>query len=156
MRSVYDKDEMITEDDLFFVCYMVERLSRKLSLHNRDVINQIEPEEWRRLISLADVLHALNPLQVEDDWIRDYQLTEGNYHILDVDPAFTEHIPTDLEMGKVYQRLMLDTMTPDEDYVDAMIRVYNDAICEKLDDYDCGAFYEPSNVIARAYRQGGF
>ena len=37
-----------------------------------------------------------------------------------------------------------------------MIRIYNDDICEKLDTYDCGAYYEPSYVIARAYKEGGF
>ncbi len=39
---------------------------------------------------------------------------------------------------------------------DEMIRIYNDDICEKLDTYDCGAYYEPSYVIARAYKEGGF
>jgi len=57
---------------------------------------------------------------------------------------------------KVYTRLILDTMEPDEDYIHALIRIYNDEICEKLDLYDCGAYYEPSYVIPRAYKEGGF
>ena len=28
-------------------------------------------------------------------------------------------------MGKVYQRLISDTLVPEEDYVDGIIRVYN-------------------------------
>jgi hypothetical protein len=43
-----------------------------------------------------------------------------------------------------------------EDYVDGMIRVYNDPICEVIDNYNCSAYYEPSYVIARAYLSGGF
>lgn len=156
MKNVFYEDETVTENDLFFICYMIERIARRLSCHNRDIINQISPGEWRRLISLADVLHSENPLQVEADWIRDYDLKEGDFHILDVDPYYTEHIPTELQMGKVYQRLIVDTMESGEDYIDAMMRIYNDDICEKLDDYDCGAFYEPSPCIAHAYRQGGF
>ena len=40
--------------------------------------------------------------------------------------------------------------------ISTMYRVYNDAICDIIDDYDCGAFYEPSYCIVRAYRDGGF
>lgn len=59
-------------------------------------------------------------------------------------------------MGRVFKRLILDTALPDEDYVDGMIRIFNDPICEKIDDYDCGAYCEPSCFIARACINGGF
>lgn len=39
---------------------------------------------------------------------------------------------------------------------EAIIRVYNDEICEVLDNYNASAYYEPSYVIARAYQNGGF
>ena len=39
---------------------------------------------------------------------------------------------------------------------DRIIRVYNDRICEVIDNYNGSAFYEPSYVIARAYQAGGF
>lgn len=41
-------------------------------------------------------------------------------------------------------------------YVDGIMRVYNDEICDVIDNYNCSAFYEPSYVIARAYQNGGF
>ena len=59
-------------------------------------------------------------------------------------------------MGKVYMRLILATLQPDEDYVQAMLRVYNNPICEVIDNYNASAYYEPSYVIARAYNDGGF
>ena len=43
-----------------------------------------------------------------------------------------------------------------ETEVEGIIRVYNDEICDKIDKYNCSAYYEPSYVIARAYNQGGF
>lgn len=156
MKNVFYEDETVTENDLLFICYMIERIARKMNRHNREIVNQIPAEEWRRLISLADVLHCENPLQVEADWIEDYHLTKGDFRVLDVETEYVGHIPTELQMGKVYQRLIVDTIEPAEDYIDAMIRIYNDEICEKLDDYNCGAFYEPSYCIVRAYRQAGF
>ena len=59
-------------------------------------------------------------------------------------------------MGTVYCRLIVNTLSSKEDYVDGIIRVYNDDICEVIDNYNCSAFYEPSYVIARAYQNGGF
>jgi len=65
-------------------------------------------------------------------------------------------IPSPLDMGAVYQRLIRDTLTSKEDFIDGIIRVYNNEICDVIDNYNCSAFYEPSYVIARAYQNGGF
>ena len=43
-----------------------------------------------------------------------------------------------------------------ENEVDGIIRVYNNPICDVIDNYNCSAYYEPSYVIARAYQNGGF
>lgn len=156
MTNKYFQDEEITENDLYFLCYMIERVARKLHQRNSYVVNHISKEEWLRLISLANVLHCENPLKVEDDWIKDYQLVSGSFSIENVDPDLVNEIPTAIQMGKVYTRLILSTMKPNEDYVDGLIRVYNDDICLTIDNYNCSAYYEPSYVITRAYNEGGF
>lgn len=156
MTNIYFENEMITENDLYFLCYMIERVARKLHQRNKYIVNTISREEWMRLISLANVLHCENPLKIEDEWIKEYQLKEGDFDIKDTDTDLVTNIPTETQMGKVYKRLIVDTQLPEEDYIDGIIRVYNDAICEKLDDYNCGAYFEPSYVIARAYNENGF
>lgn len=97
-----------------------------------------------------------NPLKIEDEWIEEYELKEGDFDILQINPDLVSHIPTETQMGKVYTRLIVDTLSAKEDYVDGMIRVYNDEICEIIDNYNSSAYYEPSYVIARAYNEGGF
>lgn len=149
-------DEEITENDLYFLCYMIERVSRKLQQRNRYVVNHISRDEWVRLISLANVLHCENPLKIEDEWIEEYDLEKGEFNIYAVNPDLVEHIPTETQMGKVYMRLIVDTLTSEENYVDGLIRVYNNEICNTLDNYNCSAYYEPSYVIAKAYNEGGF
>ena len=59
-------------------------------------------------------------------------------------------------MGKVYMRLILMTMDSGEDYAHAILRVYNNPICEIIDDYNCSAYYDPSPFIARSYYAGSF
>ena len=156
MTNIFFPDEQITRNDIYFLCYMIERIARKLHQKNSYVVNNVSKSEWLRLISLADVLHCENPEKIEEEWIQEYKLEGGEFDVLKVNPELVHHIPTPTQMGKVYTRLIMDTLLPNENYVEGLIRVYNDEICEKIDDYNCSAFYEPSYVIARAYIEGGF
>ena len=156
MTNKFFPEEQISENDLYFLCYMVERVARKLHRKNKYVVNSIPKDEWERLISLANVLHCENPLKIEAEWIEEYKLTKGNFDITDVDLELVDKIPSETQMGKVYTRLILSTLQPEEDYIDGMIRVYNDEICDTIDNYNSSAYYEPSYVITRAYNNGGF
>lgn len=156
MINIYFPDELIQKDDVYFICYMTERVARKIHQHNSYVINKIGKQNLEHLISVANVLHCKNPIEVEDEWISDYKLENGNINVADVDTELVEKIPTATQMGKVYQRLIFDTALPQESEVDGIIRVYNDPICKVIDNYNCSAYYEPSYVIARAYQNGGF
>ena len=156
MKNKYFPDEEIQINDLYFMCYMIERVARHIHQKNKYVVNTIGKDELYHFISCANVLHCENPLKVEEDWINNYNLKNSDYDITDVDKELATRIPTPLEIGEVYQRLIIDTMTSKENYVEGILRVYNDDICEVIDNYNGSAFYEPSYVIARAYQNGGF
>lgn len=156
MKNIYFPDEEITWDDVYFVCYMIERVARKLHQRNKYVVNRIGKVELEHLLSVANPTHARNPLEVEAMWIEEYGLVEGDFDVTDVDPELATVIPSPTQMGKVYCRLVYDTRQYGESESEAMIRVYNDELCEKIDDYNCSAFYEPSYVVARAMLEGGF
>ena len=156
MTNKYFPDEEIQKNDLYFICYMIERVARKIHQKNRYVVNRIGKDELYHLISVANVLHAENPKDVEDDWIAVYQLKKGDFDIADVNKELVRQIPSAMQMGKVYQRLIVDTALWNENYVDGICRVYNNDICDIIDNYNCSAYYEPSYIIARAYQNGGF
>lgn len=156
MKNIYFPDEEIEINDLYFICYMIERVARHIHQRNKYVVNTIGKEGLYHLISVANVLHCENPLKVENDWIKDYDLENSNYDVTKVDRELVRSIPSPLEMGEVYQRLITDTLATNEDYVDGIMRVYNNSICEVIDNYNCSAYYEPSYVVARAYQAGGF
>lgn len=156
MTNIFFPEEQITENDLYFVCYMVERVARKLHQSNKYVVNHISKTEWLRLLSLSNVLHCENPLKIENEWIEEYGLQMGDFDICNVDSDLNVNIPSETQMGKVYMRLILDTLLPNEDFADGILRVYNHPICETIDNYNSSAFYEPSYVIARAYKKGEF
>lgn len=156
MTNVFFPEDQISTDDLYFVCYMIERTARQLKQPNKYVANMMGHDELAKKLSLADVLHSANPLAVASDWIEEYELQPGNFDVTQVDAELCPEIPTATQMGKVYKRLILNTMQSNEDYADAIIRVYNNPICEVIDNYNTSAYYEPSPYIARSYYAGGF
>lgn len=156
MQNVFFPNETVAEDDLYFMCALVERIARKQHIRNRDVVNHLGYRVLCEKLSLAQVLHCENPLKVTADFIEDYNIPSGSFDITDIDRNLTPDIPTPLQMGAVYKRLILMTLEEDEDYAQGMLRVYNDWICEKIDDYSCSAYYEPSYCLVKAYYAGTF
>lgn len=156
MTNVFFPDEQISNDDVYFVCYMIERIARQLKQPKKYVVNVMGHDELAKKLSLADTLHSENPLAVEADWIDEFHLQQGQYDVTKVNPELCQTIPTATQMGKVYKRLIINTLQPNEDYANAILRVYNDPICDIIDNYDTSAYYEPSQYIARSYYAGSF
>lgn len=153
MKNKYFQEEDIKYDDLFFVCYMIERVARKLHQPNSYIVNKIGYDNLYHLISVAQTLHCLNPLQVESDWINDYNLQFGQFDITNVDTELCQNIPTEIQMGKVYARLISSV---NEDYLQGIFEVYNSDISKIIDDYNSSAYYEPSYILTKAYYDGHF
>ena len=135
---------------------MTERVARHLKQPNKYVVNAMGHDELAKKLSLADVLHSENPLAVEAAWIEEYHLENGNYDVTNVSKDLCPNLPTATQMGKVYKRLILNTLQPEEDFADAILRVYNNPICSIIDNYNSSAYYEPSPYIARSYYAGRF
>ena len=74
-------NEPIVENDLFFICFMIEKTSRFLHQRNKYVVNQIGYAHLYHLISVANVLHSDNPDKIVRDWMDDYKLEYGDFHI---------------------------------------------------------------------------
>ncbi len=156
MTNKFFKTETITENDLFFVCYMIERVARKLHQPNKYVVDGLGYDELYRQLSLAPVLHSENPLKVENEWIEENHLAGGDFDVTKVRNDLDVHVPSATQMGKVYKRLIMSTMSKGDDWVQALVKVYSSPICKTLDNYNTSAFYEPAPVIARAYVTGAF
>ena len=156
MSNIYFPDVEINFNDLYFVCYMIERTARHIKQPNSYVVSQMTKADLERQLSIADTNHCLNPQEVVDAWIEEYKLISGTTDVTKVDPKFTDTYPSDTQMGKVYARLVESTIQPSENYADGIMNVYASPICDIIDNYNTGAYYEPSYVQTRAYFNGGF
>lgn len=155
MSNIYFPDEKITFGDLYFVCYMIERVARSIKQPNRYVVERIGKDGLARQLSIADTNHCLNPEQVVSNWKEEYHLENGTTDVTRVNSQFTDTVPTTTQMGKVYARL-IDTVSQGQDLVQSMQEVYASPICDIIDNYNTGAYYEPSYVQVHAFRNGAF
>ena len=60
MKNKYFPDEDITMNDLYFICYMIERVARHIKQKNKYVVNAIGKDELYHLLSCASTLHCEN------------------------------------------------------------------------------------------------
>lgn len=155
MSNKYFPDEQITFNDLYFVCYMIERVARKLHRHNRYVVERLGNDGLLHELSIAETSHCLNPEQVEDEWITTYGMESGDFDVTKVDSRFTNKIPSPTQMGKVYARL-INSIDSEDNLPDAIKSVYSSPFCDTIDNYNTGSYYEPSYVQTRAFLNGGF
>lgn len=156
MRNIYFPEEDVTTDDLFFICSMIERTARALKQPNSYVVNCIGYEKLAEKLSLANVMHSENPEEVSTRFIQEFKMQPDNYDVTNVDRNLVERIPTAHDMGKVYMRLIISTLTSQEDYAKGILRVYNNPICRIIDNYNGSAYYEPSYILTRSYYNGSF
>lgn len=156
MTNKYFPNEKITEDDIFFVCSMIERVARKCKHRNEYVVRKMSDDQLWHYLSLADVLHSENPLKIQEEWIHDLQLRRGNFDITQVRQDLEVNIPSETHMGAVYKRLVVSLKRDGEDYIKTIRRVYSNKVCRTLDNYSCSAFFEPSYVQKEAFLKGGF
>lgn len=122
---------------------------------NRYVVESLGSDGLLHELSVAETNHCLNPEQVEDEWIATYGLTQGNFDITEADPRFTDKVPSPTQMGKVYARL-IQSVDADDNLPEAIKAVYSSRVSDTIDNYNTGAYYEPSYVQTRAFLNGGF
>lgn len=156
MNNIYFPEIEIDFNDLYFVCYMIERTARHLKQPNQYVVGKMTKQDLERQLSIADTNHCLNPLEVVDNWIEEYELQAGTHDVTAIDKSFTDSYPSETQMGKVYARLIESVLQPGENYADGILKVYASPICQTIDNYNASAYYEPSYVQTQAYFNGGF
>ena len=156
MSNIYFPDEEITFNDLYFVCYMIERVARSIKQRNRYVVECIGSEGLARQLSIAETNHCLNPDQVVSDWKEEYKLQNGQVDVTKINPEYTDKVPSTTQMGKVYARLIESVSKQGTDLVQTIMDVYASPICDAIDNYNSSAYYEPSYIQTLAYLNGGF
>ncbi len=140
-------------NDVFFVCSLIEHIARKTKNHRSLVVNAVGREKLQHILDLADVYHSDNIDKISDDLINSYKIEIGHF---DNVAAANYSIPTIWDIGKVYQRLIINLVVyrKTHDFVGIMIEVYNSWISRKIEDLNSSMYYENPEYIFQSFLAG--
>lgn len=140
------------ENDLFFLCSLIEYIGRRTKNQRGLIVNALGKKELQHIYDYADVYHCENIDKVSDELIEKHQILEGHYdNIADAHYA----IPSHWDIGKVYQRLILDVAhATGSDVIETLMVVYNSWITRKIDNYNSSMYYENPSYLFESYKEG--
>ena len=92
------------DNNLFFVCSLIEYIARKTKNTKEYIVKKLGKESINKIYALAEVYHCENIEKITDEIIKDNKIEIGNYDIL---KECKYKIPTFWEIGKVDQHLIM-------------------------------------------------
>lgn len=136
------------ENNLFYVCSLVEYIARKTKNTKKFIIEKLSEINLKKIYKLAEVYHCENIEKVSDEFIDKANIECGNYDIVE---SCNYRVPTFWEIGKVYKRLILMVDNREEKYIKTTIEVLSSWIIEKIDNYNSSMYYENPDYIYECY-----
>jgi hypothetical protein len=137
------------DNDLFYLCSLIESIGRATRNKRIDVIHVIGKEELARIFELADVYHCEPLEKTTDEMITQFQIKIGKF---DNVARCKFNIPTIFDIGKVYKRLVsYVSKNKNLDIIEAVIQVYSSLVSQKIDDYNSSTYYESPQYLEKFF-----
>lgn len=141
--------EKVITDDLFYICTIIEYVARNTHNHVRDVVNKLSDEDIEHQLKAASVNHCLTMEQICDEWIEDYNISEGNF---DNVTSCKYTVPSVTSIGRVYQVLIESVMK--NSVIDTLRKVYNSFISDEISDFNSSFYYSNPDYLKCSYEEG--
>lgn len=140
------------ENDLFFVCALIEQIARMTKNRRGDVAQVLGRVEFERLLGLADVLHCEPMEKTAEEMVRTHGIREGSCNNV-ADCRYA--VPSVFDIGKVYKRLVVAVAKHDgASLADALMRVYTSWISPKIDNYNSSMYYSSPDYLFQSWLAG--
>lgn len=133
------------DNDLFFVCSLIEFIARKTKNTKKCIIEKLGKE---KIYELAEVYHSENIEKVSDELIEQCNIKIGDYDIIS---ECKYRIPTIWKLGRIYQRLIIMVNNNKEEYIDTLLKVLSSWIIKKIDNYNSSMYFESPEYIYKCY-----
>ena len=148
--DIKNMGESQKDNDLFFVCSLIEHIARKTKNTKKYVVEKIGRENINKIYELAEVYHSENIEKVSDELIQKCNIENGDYDIVS---KCQYRVPTIWELGRIYQSLIKMVNNNENEYIDTLLEVLTSWIIEKIDNYNSSMYYENPSYIYECYKQ---
>ena len=137
-------------DDIYYVCTMIEYVARVTKNHRKDIVARISKKDMEHELKVAEVNHCLSFEQVSDEWIEQYGIVEGNF---DTVTTCKYNVPSVTSIGRVYQQLVLATAEKDEE-AQAIKDVFASFISDEISYFNSNVYYSNPDYLRCSYQEG--
>lgn len=138
------------KDDVFYVCTLIEYISRETHNHRKDVISCFNKNDLTRQLRVAELNHCLSFGQVSDELIEEYNISNGDYDTV-AECKYT--VPSVTSIGRVYQMLVL-SVHKDDDVEQAIIDVFSSFISDEISEFNSNVYYSNPDYLRCSYLEG--
>ena len=139
-------------NNLFFLCSLIECISRETKNHRNVVVNAIGKDNLQRIFDLADIYHSENIDKLVFEFTEKYNIEKG---VFDNVAKAKFSIPTHWDIGKVYKRLIIDiSKKENRSLIDILSEVYNSWLSRKIEDFNSSVYYESPQYLFQSYLTG--
>ena len=138
------------KDDIYYVCSLLEYISRKTRNHRQDVIRYFSIADIERQLRIASVNHCLSFEQVSDEIIDEFGIKEGQF---DTVKECKYEVPSVTSIGMLYQDLVLSTMK-DENAAKGIMDVFSSFITDEISDFNSSVYYTNPDYLRCSYLEG--
>ena len=140
---------MKNNNDLFFLCSIIEYMARKTTNRRYDIVKQLN-NDLQHIYDYADVFHCEPIAKVADDFIQKDGIINGDYdNISNCKYA----IPDYWDIGEVFARLIEDCYE-DKNVINGIKEVYASWLADKILNFNSDLYYQPRDYIAACYKEG--
>jgi hypothetical protein len=139
------------DNDLFFVCSVIEHIGRTTKNRRADVVAKLGKKVIAKYFELADVYHCEPIENTAGELIEKCGITCGSFD----NTVCKYNVPTVFDIAKVYKRLII-TISKESGSapVDALMEVYASWISDKINDYESSMYYENPEYLYLSYLEG--
>lgn len=141
--------EQYSQDDVFYVCTLIEYIARKTKNHRQDVVKYFTISDILHQLEAAPLNHCLSLEQVSDEVIEDYHILEGSF---DTVKECKYRVPSETDIGRVYWNLVLSLYA--DNYAQGIRDVFASFISDEISNFNSKICYSNQGYLKFSFQKG--
>ena len=138
-----------TFENIFFMCYLVEKISRDTRNNKPYVVSKMDRDYVLHMCEYEDIYHSQNLDKVVFEECEQLGIKMGRNTRL---TTAKYRIPTINAMAELYRRLIYKL--EGEDIIDSFFKVMSSPMTDFIDDYNSSFYYENPDYIKDCILEG--
>ena len=138
------------KNDLFYVCSLIEYISRETRNRRGDIVKKIGQEGIEKLLHDAEMNHCLSFEEVSDEVITHFQIQSGEF---EPEKGSPYTIPDVQDIGKLYAIMIEDLACPGKE-IEELMKVFSSFIRDAISNFRSDLYYQNPDYLECCYREG--